>query len=84
MPQQQIEENQNGTRWYEVPAIVFGQTKLRPDGPFIGLLLEFARRLEETDHLVVVGYSFRDDHVNEQIRRWLGGQQKRTMTVVDP
>ncbi len=68
----------------DVPAIVFGQTKLRPDGPFVALLLEFARRLEGIEHLVIVGYSFRDDHVNEQLRRWINADTRREITVVDP
>jgi hypothetical protein len=66
------------------PAIVFGQTKLRPDGPFIELLLEFARALDVVDQLVIVGYSFRDDHVNEQIRRWVNAESSRAITVIDP
>jgi hypothetical protein len=74
--------DQSGPR--DRPAIVFGQTKLRPDGPFIELLLEFARALDTVDHLVVVGYSFRDDHVNEQVRRWINAESSRTITVVDP
>jgi hypothetical protein len=85
MPEQEIlEVESTDGRQRDVPAIVFGQTKLRPDGPFIELLLEFARRLEQIDHLVIVGYSFRDDHVNERLRRWINGDLRRRITVIDP
>jgi hypothetical protein len=89
LPQQQILETdeppQSGSYFSrDVPAIIFGQTKLRPDGPFIELLLEFSRRLDDIDHLVVVGYSFRDDHINEQIRRWVNADKDHTMTIIDP
>jgi hypothetical protein len=84
LPQTRITLGSPDNRTFEMPAIVFGQTKLRPDGPFIELLLEFARALEGIHHLVVVGYSFRDEHVNEQIRRWINADLARRITVIDP
>jgi hypothetical protein len=83
LPEQQISV-EDDPKSHDQPAIVFGQTKLRPDGPFIELLVQFIRALERIDHLVVVGYSFRDEHVNEQIRTWLNADSNRTITVVDP
>lgn len=65
--------------------VVFGQRgKLRSDGPFLAMLAEFERWLEETDRLVVVGYSFRDDHINALIRRWLNRFPSGGITIVDP
>jgi hypothetical protein len=32
----------------------------------------------------VIGYSFRDDHVNEVIRRWTSDDIERTIVVADP
>jgi hypothetical protein len=32
----------------------------------------------------VVGYSFRDDHINEAIRHWTAEDSRRTLTIVDP
>ena len=48
--------------------MVFGAgEKHRSDGPFLDLLMEAKRSLSEALELVVVGYSFRDDHVNHLI-----------------
>lgn len=67
------------------PAIVFGQRgKLRTEGPFLKILAEFEEALTKTRELVVVGYSFRDEHVNELIRRWLNSDMARHITVIDP
>jgi hypothetical protein len=70
---------------YETPALVFGQReKLRSGGPFLELLAEFSKALARSDILIVIGYSFRDEHINEQIRRWIGADSRRRITVVDP
>lgn len=67
------------------PALVFGRRgKLRAEGPFLGLLTEFEAQLSMAKQLVAVGYSFRDDHVNEVIRRWTAEDASRTILVVDP
>jgi hypothetical protein len=41
-------------------------------------------QLAVATHLVVVGYSFRDDHVNHVIRSWLADHQATTLVVIDP
>lgn len=67
------------------PFVVFGQReKLRPHGPFLELLEQFRRSLALANDLIVIGYSFRDEHINELIARWLNGQPQRRITVVDP
>jgi hypothetical protein len=67
------------------PVVVFGQRgKLRARGPFLSLLAEFETALAEAEQLVVIGYSFRDDHVNELIRRWWTEDLGRTILAVDP
>jgi hypothetical protein len=54
----------------ERPAIVFGEVgKVRSEGPFLALLMAWAAALDDADVLLVVGYSFRDTHVNEIIAR---------------
>lgn len=69
----------------EPPAVIFGQrAKLRAEGPFLGLLAEFERQLAQARRLVVIGYSFRDDHVNEIIRRWIADDDDRKLLIVDP
>ena len=67
------------------PVIVFGgREKLRADGPFLDLLREWEAQLEKADVLLIVGYSFRDNHINETIRRWINGSDTRHLFVVDP
>jgi SIR2-like protein len=67
------------------PVVLFGQrAKLRADGPFLDLLQRFVLDLDGASHLVVIGYSFRDDHVNAVIRRWLNADRERAISVVDP
>jgi hypothetical protein len=67
------------------PALIFGQRgKLRAEGPFLSLLAEFENQLAGASRLIVIGYSFRDDHVNELIRRWLADDASRTILAVDP
>jgi hypothetical protein len=67
------------------PVLVFGQRgKLRAEGPFLSLLAEFEKQLADATRLIVIGYSFRDDHVNELIRRWAAEDRARTLLVVDP
>jgi hypothetical protein len=67
------------------PVLVFGHgAKLRAEGPFLSLLAEFESQLAAADRLVVVGYSFRDDHVNEVIRRWTVEDSARCVVVIDP
>lgn len=67
------------------PAVVFGQReKLRANGPFLEIFAEFRRRLARSTVLVVVGYSFRDQHVNETIRHWINEGTTRRLIVVDP
>jgi len=67
------------------PALVFGvNSKLRSDGPFLAMLIEFDRVLSETEWLVVVGYSFRDDHINAGITRWVNSDTARRLSIIDP
>lgn len=67
------------------PALVFGQRgKLRAEGPFLSLLGELETLMGQAKRLVIIGYSFRDDHVNEVIQRWTSEDIGRTITVVDP
>ena len=54
------------------PVVIFGQrNKLSAKGPFLDLLRAFEEKLKEAGRLTVIGYSFRDEHINEQIRKWL-------------
>lgn len=67
------------------PAMVFGHgSKLRSDGPFLAMLVELDRLLSQTEWLTIVGYSFRDDHINAAITRWINGPTATRLSVVDP
>lgn len=68
----------------ETPMVVFGQrNKLTTEGPFLDLLKQFDEQLQRTDILTVVGYSFRDPHIDFYISKFLnlyGGK----IRIVDP
>jgi hypothetical protein len=67
------------------PVVLFGQRgKLRAEGPFLDYLRAFAEALEGATNTAVVGYSFRDDHVNEYLRRWLSNDGTRRLVIMDP
>lgn len=69
----------------QLPGIIFGRReKLRAQGPFLELLAEFDRELTTANKLVVVGYSFRDDHINELIRKWINIDDEHCISVIDP
>jgi hypothetical protein len=74
------------TTWFRSPpAVVFGQRgKLRADGPFLAMLRAFEQFLAGADHLIVVGYSFRDEHINSAIGRWVNTVAWPSVTIVDP
>lgn len=85
LPVELIRVVEDATNERQPPALVFGQRgKLRAAGPFLSLLAEFERHLSHSKELLVIGYSFRDEHVNELIRRWSWEDINRTITVVDP
>lgn len=72
-------------RWGSNMGVVFGQgSKLRADGPFLAMLIEFDRFLESTEHLVIVGYSMRDEHINAALRRWVVDHPEGKLSIVDP
>ena len=67
------------------PALVFGtRGKLRAEGPFLAMLRAFDDFLSSADRLLVVGYSFRDEHINTAIRRWINLGPNRRLAVIDP
>jgi hypothetical protein len=74
------------SRWVrETPLIVIGdREKLETDGPTLPLMRAFEESLYRAQNLVVVGYSFGDEHVNTVIRNWLIADDARTITVLDP
>lgn len=85
LPEARIEITTDPAGDHRRPAVVFGQRgKLRADGPFLAMLRAFDDLLGASRSLLVVGYSFRDEHVNTAIGRWLNADRSREVTVVDP
>jgi hypothetical protein len=66
------------------PAVIFGgKNKLTAKGPYLDLLQVFERELNDTDRLTVVGYSFRDEHVNEYIGEWINSNPTRKLRIIN-
>lgn len=67
------------------PTVIFGSgSKTTPFSAFPALTRQFHDWLEESELLVVVGYSFRDQHVDAAIRRWASLSASRRIIVIDP
>ena len=67
------------------PGIIFGAgNKLTAEGPYLELLRAFQQELAAATRLVVIGYSFADEHINEFIGRWLNADVTHTLIIVDP
>lgn len=69
------------------PEIVFGgHNKMRSDGPYLSMLWAWRTALSKANTLVIVGYSFSDDHINLLIDEWLSAERplggERTVHVV--
>lgn len=67
------------------PAIIFGQkNKLTTEGPFLDLIRAFQIELSKCTKLTVIGYSFRDEHINEYITQWLNRSENSEIAIIDP
>lgn len=75
----------DATRFRGKPGVVFGtRGKVRAEGPFLAMLQAFDEMLREVNRVVIVGYSFRDEHINVALSRWMNSAPQRALTVVDP
>ena len=67
------------------PALIFGAgNKLRAGGPYLELLRQFEESLSRSQALLVVGYSFRDEHVNALVTNWINSDPTKRIVVLDP
>jgi hypothetical protein len=67
-----------------MPAVIFGgKNKLTADGPYLDLLKEFSSRLNASNELYVVGYSFRDPHINVYLSNWINASSENILTIVN-
>lgn len=65
-------------------AVIFGAgNKLTSSFVFPALINRFRESLSVANTLIIVGYSFSDDHVNEAIRRWLRFNLSARLVVLD-
>lgn len=75
------DRRKNGYR----PAVIFGhRNKLTAEGPFLDLLHVFIDKLDSSDMLTVIGYSFGDPHINALLTRWMNGKTTRKLRIVNP
>ena len=57
---------------------------MRADGPYLDLYVEAKGHLARTHRLIVIGYGWRDFHVNELVRRWVvGANQPSLLRISD-
>lgn len=65
--------------------VIFGAgSKANPFSAFPALTRKMHDWLDESELLVVVGYSFRDQHVDAAIHRWASLAPDRRIVVIDP
>lgn len=70
----------------ERPAIIFGgRNKLTARGPFLDSLLAWRSALDACRNLIIVGYSFGDDHLNALLEGWWRrSTETKRIVIVDP
>lgn len=87
LPQSRIEigDPDDVNENYYRPAVIFGQrNKLTAEGPFLDLMHAFQKELSKNEQVIVVGYSFRDDHINEYLTQWINNSNTNHMVVINP
>ena len=63
--------------------VIFGGgNKLTAEGPFLDILHKFKTILWERSHLLTVGYSFRDVHIDYLIGHWFTANPTTKITIV--
>jgi hypothetical protein len=68
-----------------LPAIVFGnENKLTADGPFLEIFIRFRDELRKSSRLTIVGYSFRDAHINAELTAFANQRPESRFCVIDP
>jgi hypothetical protein len=67
------------------PLLIFGTDfKMTGREPFLTLLYRFSHRLSEIDALVVIGYSFADEYINDIIRQRMEVNRRMRIVIADP
>lgn len=69
----------------ETPMVIYGQrNKLTTEGIFLDLLRQFDEELSNSNLLTVIGYSFRDEHINFYIKKFLIRDENNVIRIVMP
>ncbi len=79
--------NNSGSRYGfpREPAIILKRgNKLSVDEPYPELVNLFISELDNAQRLTVIGYSFRDDHINTLIGRWFETNPDKQIQIIDP
>ena len=64
--------------------MMFGQrNKLTAEGPFLDALRTFRQELGSATTLTIIGYSFRDDHINQYIAAWFNVDSDHRIRIVN-
>lgn len=72
------------TRFHEA-AIIMGEEKLETKGHFLEMLFEFRQKLNKSNNLCIVGYSFQDKHINKFLKEWYYNNTKdKNVLIIDP
>lgn len=80
-----IEKTDGQPRFGTAPRVLFGgKNKLTADWPFFDVFWSWREELNKSSTLLVIGYSFRDDHVNAVITRWMSSDESRRIILVSP
>ena len=69
---------------HATPAILIGGNKLTSEGPYLQLFNLADAAFKRASMLTIVGYSFRDDHVNTLIVSFVNRNRYNRLRVVDP
>lgn len=81
---EQIELPRTNPRESYQPALLFGESnKLTAKGPFLDLLRTFGNSLMGCSLLTIIGYSFRDDHINEFIGQWMNNNSQNQLRIIN-
>jgi len=79
----QSEQRIRGRKQYKENVLVYPASKEKPDiEPFITLYDYFEKHLREADVLVSIGFSYRDEYLNEILNRNFGFKKKVFMVSV--
>lgn len=73
----------DGDPFLDAPFIFGNVHKLLYIHPFPQLYAQFLRWLPKHNHIITIGYSFRDTHINQRIVEWMMGDDENRLTIIN-